>query len=87
VSDPVSYTAVLLLAEQTAQFVLGLLAAERRRWGTRGRRRALGCYQQAVLMLRWFLDGTTGSAARRPTGTCTRSSTPLAVRLTDAHGK
>ncbi|HYX97801.1 MAG TPA: transposase family protein, partial [Geodermatophilus sp.] len=29
-----------------------------RRRGTRGRRRALGCYQQAVLVLRWFLDGT-----------------------------
>jgi hypothetical protein len=39
-------------------FVSGLLAAERRRRGTRGRRRALGCYRQAVLVLRWFLDGT-----------------------------
>ncbi|WP_245700742.1 transposase family protein [Geodermatophilus siccatus] len=36
----------------------GLLAAERRRRGTRGRRRALGYYRQAVLLLRWFLDGT-----------------------------
>ena len=36
----------------------GLLAAERRRRGTRGRRRALGCYRQAVLVLRWFLDAT-----------------------------
>jgi hypothetical protein len=58
VSDPVSYTAVLLVAEQTVQFVSGLLAAERRRRGTGGRRRALGCYRQAVLVLRWFLDGT-----------------------------
>src|SRR3712207_8037116 len=49
VSDPVSYTAVLLVAEQTVQFVSGLLAAERRRRGTGGRRRALGCYRQAVL--------------------------------------
>src|SRR3712207_1543820 len=57
VSDPVSYTAVLLVAEQTLQFVSGLLAAERRRRGTRGRRRALGCYRQAVLVLRWLLDG------------------------------
>ncbi len=39
-------------------FVSGLLATERRRRGTRGRRRALGCYRQAVLVLRWFLDGT-----------------------------
>jgi hypothetical protein len=58
VSDPVTYTAVLPVAEETVHFVSGLLAAERRRRGTRGRRRALGCYRQAVLLLRWFLDGT-----------------------------
>jgi DDE superfamily endonuclease len=58
VSDPVTYTAALPVAEETVQFVSGLLAAERRRRGTRGRRRALGCYRQAVLVLRWFLDGT-----------------------------
>jgi hypothetical protein len=57
VSDPVTYTAVLPVSEETVQFVSGLLAAERRRRGTRGRRRALGCYRQAVLVLRWFLDG------------------------------
>ena len=57
-SDPVTYTAVLPLAEETVQFVSGLLAAERQRRGTRGRRRVLGCYRQAVLVLRWFLDGT-----------------------------
>ena len=52
-----SYTAVLPVRESTVLFVSGLLAAERRRRGTRGRRRALGCYRQAVLVLRWFLDG------------------------------
>ena len=57
-SNPVSYTAVLPVAEETVSFVSGLLAAERRRRGTRGRRRALGSYRQAVLVLRWFLDGT-----------------------------
>ena len=57
-SDPVTYTAVLPVAEETVHFVSGLLAAERRRRGTRGRRRALGCYRQAVLVLRWFLNGT-----------------------------
>ena len=50
--------AVLPVAEETVHFVSGLLATERRRRGTRGRRRALGCYRQAVLVLRWFLDGT-----------------------------
>src|SRR3954469_19119842 len=58
VSDPVTYTAVLPVAEETVHFVSRLLAAERRRRGTRGRRRALGCYRQAVLLLRWFIDGT-----------------------------
>ena len=57
-SDPVTYTAVLPVAEETVPFVSRLLAAERRRRGTRGRRRALGCYRQAVLVLRWFVDGT-----------------------------
>ena len=57
-SDPVSYTAVLPVRESTVAFVSGLLAAERRRRRTRGRRRALGCYRQAVLLLRWFVDGT-----------------------------
>jgi hypothetical protein len=58
VSDPVTYTAMLPVSEQTVLCVSGLLAAERRRRGTRGRRRALGCYRQAVLVLRWFCDGT-----------------------------
>src|SRR3954467_11987745 len=58
VSDPVTYTAVLPVPEETVLFVSRRLAAERRRRGTRGRRRALGCYRHAVLVLRWFLDGT-----------------------------
>jgi len=64
VSDPVTYTAVLPVAvlpvdEDTVPFVSALLAAERRRRGSRGRRRALGCYRHAMLLLlRWFLDGT-----------------------------
>jgi hypothetical protein len=58
VSDPVIYTAVLPAPDKTVLFVSGLLAAERRRRGTRRGRRALGCYRQAVLLLRWFLDGT-----------------------------
>jgi DDE superfamily endonuclease len=57
-SDPVTYTAVLPAPEETVLFVSGLLAAERRRRGTRRGRRALGCYRQAVGVLRWFVDGT-----------------------------
>jgi DDE superfamily endonuclease len=58
VSDPVTYNAVLPVAEETVQFVSALLAAEQRRRRTRRRCRALGCYRQAVLVLRWFVDGT-----------------------------
>src|SRR3954454_6283836 len=57
-SDPVTYSAVLPVSEETVLFVSALLAAERRRRRTRSKRRALGCYRQAVLVLRWFLDGT-----------------------------
>ena len=57
-SDPVTYTAVLPVEQGTVQFVSALLAADRRQRRTRPKRRALGCYRQAVLILRWFLDGT-----------------------------
>src|SRR5512144_2603762 len=57
-SDPVSYTAVLPVGEDTVLSVSRLLATERARRGTRRGRRSLGCYRQAVLILRWFLDGT-----------------------------
>src|SRR3954451_12454192 len=57
-SDPVTYSAVLPVSEETVLFVSALLAAERRRRRTRSRRRALGCYRQAVLVLRWFWNGT-----------------------------
>jgi hypothetical protein len=39
-------------------FLSGLLYAERRRLGTRAGTRALGCYRQAIMVLRWLLDGT-----------------------------
>ena len=57
-SDPVTYTAVLPVEEETVLFVSALLAADRRRRRSRTKRRALGCYRQAVLALRWFCDGT-----------------------------
>jgi hypothetical protein len=50
-SDPVTYSAVLSVGEETVLFLSALLAAERRRRRTRSRRRALGCHRQAVLVL------------------------------------
>ncbi|GAA4725579.1 hypothetical protein Prum_011430 [Phytohabitans rumicis] len=54
----VTYTAVLPVSERTVDFLAGLLAAERARRGTRAGTRALSCRDQAVLALRWLLDGT-----------------------------
>ena len=58
-------------------FLSGLLHAERVRRGTRRREPGVGLLQQAVLVLRWFLDdtrvrnwpATTTSACRPPTTT------------------
>jgi hypothetical protein len=46
------------MRRETVLYVSGLLHAERRRLGTRRGRRSLGCFAAAVLVLRWFLDGT-----------------------------
>lgn len=54
----VTYTATLPVGEHTVLFLSGLLHAERRRLGTRAGTRVLGCYRQAILVLRWLLDGT-----------------------------
>ena len=54
----VTYTATLPVSEDTVVFVSALLHAERRRLGTRAGTRSLGCYRQAILVLRWLLDGT-----------------------------
>jgi len=54
----VTYTAVLPAREHTVDFLARLFADERARRGTRAGTRALPCRDQAVLVLRWFLDGT-----------------------------
>src|SRR5213078_3553342 len=54
----VTYTATLTVREETVLFVSSLLHAERQRRGTRAGTRALSCFKQAILVIRWFLDGT-----------------------------
>jgi hypothetical protein len=49
---------VLPIGEHTAVHLAQLLAGERRDRRTRRGRRAVGPWRQAVLVLRWFLDGT-----------------------------
>jgi hypothetical protein len=54
----VTYTAVLPAREHTVNVLTGLLITERARRGTRAGTRAVPARDQAVLVLRWFLDGT-----------------------------
>jgi hypothetical protein len=54
----VTYTATLSVREQTVLYLSSLLHHERLRRGTRTGRRSLGCFKQAILVTRWFLDGT-----------------------------
>ena len=50
------------------QFTAKLLAAERRRRGTPAGSRALTCFGEAVLALRWFRDRTSPGALARDHG-------------------
>lgn len=61
----VTYTATLPVRDETVAFLTDLLIAERRRRGTRADTRALPARAQAVLVLRWFLDGARMSQLAR----------------------
>jgi hypothetical protein len=54
----VTYTAILPVGEHTVTELTDLLDAERTRRGTRAGTRSLTTRDQAVLILRWFCDGT-----------------------------
>ncbi|MEV6949889.1 transposase family protein [Streptomyces sp. NPDC051172] len=54
----ITYTAVLDVSRATAEHLAKLLGEHRERLGTRKGTRALGPFKQAVLVLRWFIDGT-----------------------------
>jgi hypothetical protein len=53
-----TYTATLDVGDRTVYFLSGLLAQNRRDLGTRSGRRALPTLNQAILVLRWFLNGS-----------------------------
>lgn len=57
-SADVTYTCVLDTDRSTVEYPSRLLAARRCELGTRAGTRALVPFKQAVLMIRWFLDGT-----------------------------
>lgn len=54
----VTYSSVLQVRPSTVAFFARLLLQRREAIGTRAGRRALSPWSQAVLVLRWFLDGT-----------------------------
>jgi hypothetical protein len=58
VSSISTYTTVLDVSRDTAEFVSRLPAGHRVRPRTRAGTRALGPFKQAILILRWFVDGT-----------------------------
>jgi hypothetical protein len=58
VSISVTYTAVLDVKRSTAEHLAQLLHDHRIAARTHKGRRALGCFRQAVLILRWFIDGS-----------------------------
>ena len=61
----IAYRATLDVPRELAWFVAKLLLAERHRRGTPRGSRALSCFWQAVLGLRWFRDRTTPDALAR----------------------
>lgn len=64
----IAHRAVLDVSRELAQRVSRLLAAQRRRRGTRKGTRALTCFRQAVLGLRWFRQGADITALGRDHG-------------------
>lgn len=64
----ITYRATLDVSRELVVFVAGLLLAERRRRGTPKGSRALTCYWQAVLGLRWFRGKTEIGALARDHG-------------------
>jgi DDE superfamily endonuclease len=64
----IAYRATLDVPRELVQFVAKLLLAERHRRGTPRGSRALTCFWQAVLGLRWFRDRTSPDALARDHG-------------------
>ncbi|HEX4701491.1 MAG TPA: transposase family protein [Pseudonocardiaceae bacterium] len=64
----IAYRATLDVSRELAQYLSRLLRAERHRRGTRTGSRALTCFRQAVLGLRWFRQNTDVTALARDAG-------------------
>ena len=64
----IAYRAMLDVPRELAQYLSRLLHVERRRRGTRKNSRALTCFRQAVLGLRWFRQNVEVTALARDHG-------------------
>lgn len=64
----IAYSATLDVPEDTATLLVDLLVAERRRRGTGIGARAASCWDQAVLVLRWFREDTGMPTLARDAG-------------------
>ncbi len=64
----ISYSATLDVPEETATLLVELLVAERLRRGTGVGSRAASCFEQAVLVLRWFREDTRMPTLARDAG-------------------
>ncbi|MBB4919121.1 transposase family protein [Streptosporangium saharense] len=64
----ITYRATLDVPRELVCHLSLLLSAERRRLGTRSHSRALTCFEQAVMGLRWFRDRTDRAALGRDHG-------------------
>jgi hypothetical protein len=64
----IAYRAMLDVSRELAQYLSRLLGAERRQRGTRKNSRALTCFNQAVLGLRWFRQDADVTALARDHG-------------------
>lgn len=64
----IAYRAMLDVSRELAEYLSGLLQAERVRRGTRTGSRALTCFRHAVLVLRWFRQGADITALARDHG-------------------
>jgi hypothetical protein len=64
----IAYSAMLDVPRELAQYVSRLLHVERRQRGTRKNSRALTCFRQAVLGLRWFRQDVDVTALARDHG-------------------
>lgn len=64
----IAYSATLDVPEETATLLVDLLVADRRRRGTGVGARAASCFDQAVLVLRWFREDTPMPILARDAG-------------------